>query len=225
MPCDPSTAQMLARVLWPSPIALGVWAFGTSMVKQQARQVADFLGFGIGSGNPNSAHAQSSPGATPALPSSPVPEFQKALERLRQGTTRRPEEANNPGSMASSAGAAPSAAREDKPAAGQSGRTENGPGLAGKEGSRNPSPANAVVSSQPWKRLVEAYGKKRTPMRPDPTTGSVLVSGMVELRTGRVSVVVDLWGWYDPKIKAHSPGTVHLFVRKIEPLVKRPLEG
>lgn len=222
MPCDPSIARSLALVLWPRPVALGLWAFGTAMVKEQARQAAGYFGFA--SEDPNNTQARPNPGPQSPLPSSPSPEVRKALERIRQGTTRRPDEVDDPSSMSSSAGAAPhdkAMGVPDKPAVDQRGPSEKETVEREHRGLKLPL---GDAMSQPWKKLREAYVRERSALRPDPVRGSLLVSGLVEVQTTHACIVVDIWGWYDPKTKSHSPGTVRLRVRRVQKKVQRPVQ-
>lgn len=227
MPCDPWTAKILSHVLWPKPVALGFWAFGTAIAKDHFHQVAQR--FGYGSEDPESAHLRANPGFPSPLPTSHNPEIQKALERIRQGTTRRPEEVNDPGSMSASAGASPPvpSSPRDKalggsqdPAAGQN--EQGTPGQKKNAEELRLSLANSV--SEPWKRFTETYARERNKLKPDPARGSVFLSGLVELETPKAWVVIDVLGWYNPKTKTHDPGAVRMSFRRVQYKVQMPLQ-
>ncbi|EAQ93866.1 hypothetical protein CHGG_02101 [Chaetomium globosum CBS 148.51] len=215
VPYDSWVAKQMQRVLWPKPMALGFWALGTAAVKQTSFEVAKYFGFG--SEEPGRAQPPN-PATPPPLPSGPGPEMQKALQQIRQQSTRRPEEVNDPGSMSSSANA-PSAASStprDKPMP-----MPEKPTL-GQNNQDTPVQKTwlqemvlSVATSQPWKQLKQTYSKEQRPFRADPPRGCVCVSGLVELETPKAFVLLDVMTWYDPKTNSRAPGTTAIYFRKI----------
>ena len=109
----------------------------------------------------------------------------------------------------------------EKPAADQNSPSEKE--TAEKEHRGLKLPLGDAVS-QPWKNLREAFIRERSALKPDPVRGSLLVSGLVEVHTAQAFIVVDVWGWYDPKTRSHSPGTVRLRVRRVQRKVQRPIQ-
>ncbi|KAK4152676.1 hypothetical protein C8A00DRAFT_44278 [Chaetomidium leptoderma] len=224
MPCEPVMKQFLDRILWPMPVALGFWAFGTETVKQTALGVARYFGFG--SETPSSAQSRPNPGARPPLPTSPGPEVQQALQRIRQETTKRPEEVNGRGSMSSSAGAppaTPSTSSRDK-AVGVSNKpaVDQNDQAAPREKSwihewRLP----ITTSTQPWRKFKETYARQRRPFRHQPDRGNICLSGLVELETAKAFVVAEVIMWYDPKTKSHLPGASRAIIRSVRHKVQQ----
>ncbi|KAK4041845.1 hypothetical protein C8A01DRAFT_34096 [Parachaetomium inaequale] len=212
-PHDPWIAKQLDRALNPRPLALGVWAFGTAMVKQTALDVAKYFGFA--SETPSSAPARPTLGPPPPLPSDPRAQVQNSLEQIRQQATRRPEEVDNRGSMSSSA-SAPSASPSKPIGVGKPAPDQNNQETS----KQKPSAEDLVLSlagSEPWKKLKQTYDRERRPFRADPPRGSIYVSGLVELETPKAWVVFDVTMWYDPKTKARAPFTTSLYLRRITP--------
>lgn len=222
--CDPWKAQGLQRLLWPRSSALGSWAFWTASAKQTGREVAKYFGFtSEGPSNaqtrPNPAPPNPAPPNPASPPFPPSPEVQKALQRIRQEATQRPEEVNSQNPMAPSEGApptAPSTRRDkgitlsDKQASDQ---TKQEPP---KEHSRAAVFLASLPHSEPWKQFKQMYLRQRGPLAVVPPRGCFRVSGLVEVRTPKVRVLVDVFAWYDPKIRTLAPGSTQLYVRRID---------
>jgi len=182
-------------------MALGVWAFGKEAAKQTAHDVARYFGFApkddsIGQMQPNLAEP------SPWSPSA-NPDVQRALQRFRQGTSKRPDEDDNPGSVSSSARApsAPPTASDkamgvpEKPTLNQGNREPP------KQNGFTEELINSVSSSRPWKVLKETYERNRPVIKPYPPRGSFMVSGLVALETQTNDLILDVRGWFDPKTK------------------------
>ncbi len=218
MQCDPLLAQRLQRIMWPKPLAMGLWSFGTATAKQTARDVAAYFGF-----------SSDAPGSIQDRPPPPAPQrpgAQRAIEQIGQGASRRPEEVHNSGAVPSSAATPPTTASADQgnKAMGMTGKAGAGLGQrsGGKETSEQEKPRVQdalipVVSStqQPWKDFTEAYNRETRFLRPYPARGSLLVTGTVELETPRVIILVDARGWYDPKTRIFDPQNTRLQVRRV----------
>jgi hypothetical protein len=215
MPCDPWLARQLEHIMWPKPSALGSWAFGTETAKETVQEIARYFGFGPGGPSSQTPPNSASP---PPLPSSPSPEVQKALQRIRQETTKRPEEVKDPGSMTPSARASPSApstphdkgiGSPDNTASGQSKEETSG------ENSRAAELILSLPGLQPWKRFKETYVRERGTITTPPPRGSITVSGLVELETPKAFVLIDILTWYDPKTNSFAPHSTRLYLRRV----------
>jgi hypothetical protein len=144
--------------------------------------------------------------------------MQKALQRIRQEATKRPEEVKDPGSMTPSARASPAAPSTphdkdirspDNSASGQSKQETSG------ENSRAAELILSLPGLQPWKRFKEAYVRERGAILAPPPRGSIAVSGLVELETPKAIVLVDILTWYDPKTNAFAPHSTRLSLRRV----------
>jgi hypothetical protein len=221
-PCDPWTAKIMNRVLWPQPVALGLWALGKAAVQQTAQDVARYFGFA--SDGPPGAQARPNPGTLQPLPPSQSPEVQKMLERIRQQTTRRPAEVDDPSSVSSSAAAQPTTPRDkalgasDKPALDPS--NQAGPD----QNSWVQEVTTSIAKSQPWETFKKTWRREfLNELKIDPVRGAFFVWGLVEVETPKAYLVIDMYTWYDPKTKAYQPGTLKMRLRRVQPKMQSPL--
>ncbi|KAL1838918.1 hypothetical protein VTJ49DRAFT_2049 [Mycothermus thermophilus] len=219
MPIDHSLILRLERVLWPQPLAMGVWAMGTEAFKQASRQVAKYFSFDAHEANNPPARS----GSTPELfGSRSTPEVQKALERLRQQATRRPEQVNDPRSMASSsststASSEPSTPRDTSGAIADPNRKkqDDKPWIE--------SVGLSVANSQAWRRFRETFAQNRRTKLLNPPRGSLAVQGLVELETSRAYLVVETMTWYDPKTKSLVPESTRMLLKGRKLKVQSPV--
>ncbi len=222
--CDSTTAKRLHQVLWPRPLALGFWALGTEVVKQTTADCARY--FGLASERPSNVRGGSSAAAPATSLESQLSDVQKALERIRQQATRRPEKVNEPSSMASSAAAATPAA---------STATSTTPDKALRVPGKPPTePGNQDAPVQPIKQMIaplpkpvqkaiRAYWDAWKPVTPDPPRGCLLVSGLVKLETPKGWATVMVFAWFNPKTKSIDPASARMAIKKWESKVRRPL--
>ncbi|AEO69812.1 901bb8c6-2569-4447-ae21-f6fe5e5549f9 [Thermothielavioides terrestris] len=229
MRCDPYLVKYLNRVLWPQPMALGIWALGKEAAKQTASDVARYFGFALEDPTRPQTRPAGPSSNPPPLPTSPGPEMQKALERIRQQTTRRPAEVNDPSAAASSSAAA---APAPTPTAPQDKAVDapSKPNLDQSNSPDLPSPRGwfrelvfSIKKSRPWKTFQESFFREWQPLRPDPPRGSVLLSGVIELETPRAWIVVDTWAWYCPATNSIDTDSMRLVLRRIQHKVQKPL--
>ncbi|KXX76791.1 hypothetical protein MMYC01_205469 [Madurella mycetomatis] len=207
MPIESSAAKRLERVLWPRPLALSSWAFVTALVKQKASEFTTFLGFG--SAEPRDSQMRSNSGSAASLPTSHSPNVQKALERIGQQATRRPEEVNDPSSMSSSAAAHPTASSNSRgERVGTSVKSH-----VNTSNAKQPDKTDSIEQSlrryfmEPTalQAFKDKFWKVWRPMEGDPPRGSLLILGYVEIETSRAWVRFDVHAWYNPKTKLYYP--------------------
>ncbi|KAK4231639.1 hypothetical protein QBC38DRAFT_200785 [Podospora fimiseda] len=215
---DSATAKLWERVFWPQPVALSAWAVGKAFVSQQLAQAGRYLGLDIDA----SSHPPPTAGAPSPLPTSHNPDVQKVLERMRQHTTKRPEEVRDPSAM-SAAGNAPTngaPAPAGKPSA-----------LPQRQSAGSPSrgtPADALLGQSPgpgglWDEFRKKYAQVWKPIRPDPPRGCFAVSGLVEIETQRAYLVIDVLAWYNPKTKEHDRPSMWMSLRRMQFKQQGPL--
>ncbi|KAK4135950.1 hypothetical protein BT67DRAFT_265632 [Trichocladium antarcticum] len=199
MTFDTATAKKLHQVLWPRPLALGFWALGWEVVKQTTADCARYFGLAA----EGAAGAGTGPNVAPTVRSleSQLADVQKAVERIRQQATRRPDEVKDPRSMSSSgAGAAPAApAAPDKALRVPANPAERG---------HQDAPDGKGISSFPGpvQKAIRTYTRARRQGRPDPPRGCVHVSGLVKLETSDGWLTVMMVAWFNPKTgKYHAP--------------------
>ncbi|KAK4233485.1 hypothetical protein C8A03DRAFT_47980 [Achaetomium macrosporum] len=222
VPCDPWTATIMSRVLWPQPVALGLWALGKAAAKQTALDIARYFGFATE--NPAGGQARPNPGTLQPLPPMQSPEVQKVLERLRQQTTRRPAEVDDPSSVSSSAATPPTAPRDkahgapDKPALDQSNQATPDQNSWVKE------VTSSIAKAQPWETFKKTWRREfLNELKVDPVPGAFFVWGLVEIETPKACLVIDMYTWYDPKTKSYQPGTLKMRLRRVQPKMQSPV--
>lgn len=232
-PVDSAVVNAVNRVLWPSPLFLSTWAFAGAMVKQNAQDLIRAIGYEPKSSPDLSASttSQATPtaaGSPPPLPSQHHPDIQRALQRLQQQATKRPEEVKDPRAMASqnqedaayraasttpTPVATPAGSSSNKSKADQKGRGDLLPGQA----------AAQSVSSEPLKAFKQQLSKawKRVPEQPP--RGSVLVSGLVELEAPKGYTVLDVVAYWDPKTRQFDNKSMMVRLRRLQAKNQAPI--
>lgn len=206
---DPYTARLMERVFYPQPIALSVWTIGVAVFKAKALQLAKYLGYEAGNGV-----AQPSPNSpVPPLPTTHNTQIQKAVDSLRQQATRRPDQVNDPTNMAMA----------PKPPGATNG---NGSTTEDQESARQFWAVRKVresMSEDPWEMVKKQVGKTWQPIKALPPRGSIAVTGLVEIDAAKAWVVIDVFGWYDPKVKAFDMNSTIMRLRRVQFKQQAPL--
>ncbi|KAK3335216.1 hypothetical protein B0T19DRAFT_2713 [Cercophora scortea] len=231
-PVDSATAQMTERALWPKPVALATWALTTTLVKETASDVARFFGVDINLSPPTPSipPPSSSPGPLPTSTNGQSAEIQKALQRIRQQATKRPEEVKDPSALASAAQETPS----DAPSSSAAGTPSNlGPvkppsdKKAGQqprnEGFIDESKLRSLLGSAALTAFYKKLAETWKPIREDPPRGCIAVSGLVELETSKSWVVLDVFGWYNPKTKSVDKKSMWVALRRLQHKRQAPI--
>ena len=78
------------------------------------------------------------------------------------------------------------------------------------------------ATTGPWQAFKKRYSQLWRPMRDFPPSGSVLVTGLVELEGSKAYVLIDVFAWWDPKEKKIDPRSTYLQVRQVRPKTLRP---
>lgn len=213
-PIQSVTAKTLERVLWPSPMALSFWTLGKAVVRQKTEEISRYFGL-----ETNGTTQPGTPGSQSPLATSPSLQMQKALERMRQQATKRPD-AEDPSSMArntapSPAGKPPGAA--EKVPTGSENTQASSQRFWGEDKVR------AAVSLSPWQVLMKKYTQSWRPIRPDPPRGCISVSGLVELETSKAWIVIDVFAWYNPKTRSYDPRSLWMGVRRLQHRQQSPM--
>lgn len=215
VPHDSLQILTVKRFLWPRVILQSHWATGKALIKQRAREAAEYFGFASEErGSPQKPPLPKSPPGPPTPPLATTPGMQKQLQQMGRPTTQRPEAVNNPGSSVSSPAAAPAAASAGKTAPIQTGQD------AGNDEARNVLKELPIyiAASQSWKDLREAYRKRRPRLIPVPSRGAIRVTGVVEARVQNHFAVFDVEAFYDPKTLARDSYCTRISLRTSRPV-------
>jgi len=238
---DPDIAQNISRLLFPAPLAMSLFSFGSTLWKQNYQDLKTYFGIQPGhtggSAPQHSTHSQ---------------QIQKAIGNLQQQGTKDPSAANSkrameertaPDSAARSTPtprgtpATPSAPANSPPSGGQTGHTKTAP--------RQPPPPKAdpaldnvtvdlTLLGRPWgpmrqhidgawnnfKKTLAARSRRPPHLH---TSGSILVSGIVELDTDKAHVLLDVYSFWDPKTRKYDYATMRMSLRRMKLKQQRPL--
>lgn len=236
-PVDPKIVNVTNRVLWPSPLFLSTWAFAGTLFKQNLLELSKAFGYTSRTGpvlpgtSPASQGSPVNPGNASTLPPAHDPDIQKALQRIRQQATKRPEEVKDPRAMASQ--------NTDTPAYGTTSPSDPSPSAASplpsgtapgadKAGKRSDifvlgKNSHDNKSSEPWQAFRRTFAQMWRPVREQPPRGCVCVSGLVELETSKSYVVIDVFAWWDPKTKQYDPTSMWMRLRRLQMKNQAPL--
>ncbi|KAK0624562.1 hypothetical protein B0T17DRAFT_616775 [Bombardia bombarda] len=249
---ESDTAKLTERVFWPAPIALSSWAFLKTLVKEQTSRVGRFIGLDVAGDEPAGARVVemvSPPTSSSDMPasqqaaSSSNTDLQKAIDRIRQQATKRPEEVKDPRSMGSPVSSASSTqnspnapnapssptspGKEAAAAAASGGTATTSSGDKGERPSNDRFPGEGDVRSfignGPWQAFFKKLKETYKPIRLDPPRGCVLVSGLVEIDTPKAIVIIDVFAWYDPKRKTYDERSMHMSLRRMQFKRQAPL--
>jgi hypothetical protein len=234
-PVDAALVNAVNRALWPSPLAVTTWAFAGVLLKQHAQDLLRAIGYN--SKNPSDLHTPNLPQGTPTAPGSPStlpsqhhPDIQRALQRLQQQATKRPEDVKDPRAMASHgtddaafgasgsstpAGTArpPSATTTNKSNQDRKSSTDLFP-------AQSSSPPAALTPWEAFKAIL-SQNLKRTPEQPP--RGSVLVSGLVELEAPKGYTVIDVVAYWDPKTRQFDNKSMMVRLRRLQAKNQAPV--
>jgi len=218
-PIESFTAKLQERVLWPIPMASSFWALGTAVIGHKTAEIARF--FGVAASQPDAHPTTPSTNNPGPLPNSHNPQIQKALDKMRRTSTRNPGEVRDPSSMALDA-PLPSGGKRSATAPGKVPASTENPQPAEEKFFGEDKVKSAVTGGiSPWKVFMKQFGKTWTPIRPEPARGSVAFSGLVELESTKCWIVIDVFGWYDPKAKEFN--NVMMRLRRLQDKQQSPL--
>lgn len=211
---------------------LSTWAFAGTLLKQNIVDLAKMFGYEPKNSVvvSNQQRASAIPDGPPPLPPSNRPDIQRAVQRIKQQATSRPEEVKDPRAMASQNQQTPDGGPPPGPPAG-TGRS--GPYSGGKDGEPGrASPLEGLfpgqdklkeLTSVPWKEFRRKLWSTWKPRSEPPPRGCVFVTGLVELESSTATAVVDVYSWFDPKLKGFDGRHVILTIRIIQQKQQRPL--
>ncbi|KAK3937507.1 hypothetical protein QBC46DRAFT_267321 [Diplogelasinospora grovesii] len=227
-PVDSAIVKLTNRILWPQPLFLSVWAVGTAMMKQSMAGAARYLGFEVeeSASFPNGPV----PGSPSPIPPTHSTEIQKALQRIRQQATKRPEEVSDPSAMASAESAPSSGASSPT---GKAAKGSEPSSTAAEDAAKSPQSSKekfpgeekvrSMIGSGPWHEFKKKYTQTWKPIRNDPPRGCVAVSGLVELETSKAWVVIDVFAWYNPKTKGFDERSMWMALRRLQYKQQSPM--
>ncbi|WQF84209.1 hypothetical protein CDEST_09223 [Colletotrichum destructivum] len=193
---DSFAVWRLKKVLWPEAMALSTWAFTSTLVKQHLTEFSRALGFAS---------------STPAHSFPPVQGGnmqQKAEGPLPSANRQTPD-----GTPAENASHSVSKTADSRQEDGlQSGGRTNfvrDTAMAHVEGMKQ-------ITQGPVREFLRKLQQTWRQPRQYPPRGCVMVSGFVECDLPKAMVLIDVWGFWDPRTKSFHPGSTILNLRRIQ---------
>ncbi len=228
---DPTVVTLTQRILYPTPLLWSTVSFTTTLMKQNISDVAKLFGWQPkeppstwnGVNTPTTNNPQPLPAQTSSV--------QKTLQRIRDESTRRPEEVEDPGAMVApkSQGDDARPAKEPFPISPDTRMTKHSHGSVSPP-DQNPSESitahdtvRGIIGTGPWNAFKGTWAKTFKPVKTAPPRGSFLVSGLVELETPRATVVIDVAAWYDPKTMTYDGKSMFMGVRRVQLKTQSPM--
>ncbi|KAI8955510.1 hypothetical protein F4801DRAFT_586670 [Xylaria longipes] len=214
-----STAVFWTRqALWPSAVSISVWSFTSALVKQNFMMVKKFFGY--------ETQADS------------VLTTQQAMERVQRGLKNQlgkssafrppPPSQGQTGDRSTTSPFPP----VDERAAGTTRTPEtmstgpsadNTPETVPKAKDMSMIRTTQEHTNGPWASFWQSLAKRWRAPRDYPPSGSIRVSGLVEVETSRAIMTVDCVAWWDPQTKKFDQRTLFLSLRAVRPKVQSPL--
>lgn len=213
---DARTKALLDRVIAPYPVASASYAFIKAMAKQNASEVAQYLGYSAGGKEINT--------------SSPNTDIEKTIKKLEARQTAHGGTASSTSSSAvatsSSAAEPPSGSRTSQ----QTAKTGTTSAPGGSKDSDKSRVKDAIPyhttwvneASGPWAAFEETYKRTWKPLRYYPPRGSLAVHGMVALDSPKGRVFIDVFAWYHPKEDKFHEDSLTMSLRSVSPVSQRP---
>ncbi|CAK7269431.1 hypothetical protein SEPCBS57363_003596 [Sporothrix epigloea] len=221
---DHVTMMRISRALWPEPVALSASSFVTTLLRQNVHNVARFFGFEPSENDPSAvfrsfaAKHDRTPQDLHALAS----ELKRRLEdadakdaRARPGKKDAGVATDITGPLSPpqspSSSSSPSPQDKDDP-----NRILNAKDLIPFESLR-------ASIDDAWLDFKKKLAETWLPLRPQPPSGSVGVSGLVELQSPNSRIMIEVMAFWDPKTRKYDTPTMHMKLRSIRPRAQMPL--
>lgn len=210
----------------PTALLQGTISFARTKADEHLRAALKLLGIEKTESEPSQA---ANNGAS-QLPMTSMADMQKALQRMRAKSTRRPEEVGDPnvaapkqreaavaGSAATAKAAAPQTQTQTQTAAPPNGTT----GRRGKEDTGQ----NEMANANSWKAFSKTVRHELTTRSPPHyhPRGCVAVSGIVCLDAKTAQINLDVIAYYDPTKREYDTRSMKVHVRNIKYKNQRPL--
>ena len=226
---DPRFAQNLDRFMVPLPMAMAVFSFGSTLLKQNYRDLRTYLGF---ESTPDKSQSQQSSTQKPVNELQATKDAAAANNRSTMAKRTAPDAASRSSPATGAATATSSDAAQSSPKQNQPVETNTSSG--GQPSSKTEPKIDGILEDGVWspmrqhidgawnnmKRTLAA--KSRRPPTPH-TSGCIMVSGMVELTTEKAFVVIDVAGYWDPKVGNYDHSSTRMILRRLRPNEQRPL--
>ncbi|KAI5923924.1 hypothetical protein F4810DRAFT_666556 [Camillea tinctor] len=220
-PVDSFLVFRLRRTLWPSALTISLWSFSGALMKQNAIHVAKAFGY-----EPKTE---------------PIISVQQTLNKFHQQLKKppsRPEPHQSASLPPENSGAADgnsvsrSASSPATPDTLGSGSNIGSalPTVPAAEPGKPKSAKDIYMvkmtqehTSGPWETFKKKFYQSWQPPRDFPPRGSINLTGLVELRSTRALITVDVNAWWDPKTESFHTRSLNLRLKHIRMRQQTPL--
>lgn len=205
-PVDSLTVKRLQKILWPEAMAVSSWAFTSALVTQHFMDVSRALGFETGK---------------PVQPFSPAQggSMQQTKTEGPLPSANRQTPDGTPAENASHNISKTTDARQtDEPEAGGKTNFVRDTAISHIEGMKQ-------ITDGPAREFRKKLAQSWKPTRPHPPRGCILVSGFVECELPKGFVVIDVWGFWNPKTENFEAKSTFMNVRRIQMKQQAPARG
>ncbi|OAA62888.1 hypothetical protein SPI_04428 [Niveomyces insectorum RCEF 264] len=231
MEVDSTTMLRVTRALWPAPVALSASSFIRTLVHQNVQTAARYFGFEM---------ADPDPPPLRSLASTLKRRLEEAEAAAAQNQSRTRSAKDNGGgggdgnvaatgttgaaavtgaaSAAAAATAAPSPSPANDASTDDSSRILNAKDLV---------PFDSLRSSidVSWTAFRKKLAETWRPLRPQPPSGSVGVTGFVELVSPNSRITIEVVAFWDPKTRKYDAPTLQMKLRKLRVRAELPQQG
>ncbi|KAJ0296764.1 hypothetical protein COL516b_011313 [Colletotrichum fioriniae] len=204
-PVDSLTVKRLQKILWPDAIAVSSWAFTSALLKQHYMDISRALGFE--SSKPVQPFPSVSGGNMQQKSQGPLP---SANRQTPDGTPA--ENASHNVSKTTDASQA------DEPESGGKTNFVRDTAISHIEGMKQ-------ITDGPAREFRRKLAQSWKPTRPSPPRGCILVSGFVECELPKGFVLIDVWGFWNPKTETFETKSTFMTVRRVQMKQQSPRRG
>ncbi|KAK1964600.1 hypothetical protein LY78DRAFT_139645 [Colletotrichum sublineola] len=202
---DSFTVSRLEKILWPQAMAVSTWAFTSTLVKQHFMDISRALGFDS---------------SKPAQPFPPI----------RGGNIQHKTEGPLPSANRQTPDGTPAENASHNVAKTADPRQADNPESGGKTSFVRDAAISQLRGIKhstmgPIREFRKKLSQTWSLPRPQPPRGCVIVSGFVECDLPKVTVVIDVWGFWDPKTKTFDTDQIFMSLRRLSPKRQAPLRA
>ncbi|KAK1986868.1 hypothetical protein LZ30DRAFT_241583 [Colletotrichum cereale] len=199
---DSFAVKRLETILWPQAMAVSAWAFTSALVKQHVMGMSRALGL-----EPSK----------PAQPFQPIGSgnMQQKTEGPLPSANRQTPDGTPAENASHNISKTADPRQTDDPESGGKTNFVRETAMSHIEGMKH-------ITAGPAREFVKKLVQTWSPPRQHPPRGYVVVSGFVECDLPKATVLVDVWGCWDPKTKTYVSDSVFMHLRRVQPKRQSP---
>ncbi|KZL79049.1 hypothetical protein CI238_06847, partial [Colletotrichum incanum] len=202
---DSFAVKRLEKILWPQAMAVSTWAFTSTLVKQHFMGISRALGF---------------ESSKPAQPFPPVRggNMQQKTEGPLPSANRQTPDGTPAENASHNVSKTADPRQTDDPESGGKTNFVRDTAISHIEGMKQ-------ITEGPVREFRKKLSQTWSPPRQHPPRGCVLVSGFVECDLPKAMVLIDVWGFWDPRTKTFDSSSTYMNLRRIQLKRQAPARG